>query len=64
MATCKPCFYYCVFWSAFNPGRIEPHLQKYFPFALSSLLFFALRRLVADHELSDISVYLLRVQLR
>ena len=48
----------------FQSWQNRTTLEKILPLCIVVFAFFALRRLVADHELSDISVYLLRVQLR
>ena len=51
-----------MFFSACYLGKIDPHEQKNYPFALCSLQAFALRHSVYDYDLGDVSVYLLNVQ--
>ena len=50
--------------SAHNSCSVTPHVQNDIPFALCSLCFSALLRLVDDCELGDVSVSLFAVQLR
>ena len=51
-------------FSAHDSGIVDSHLQKDFPFASFSLQTFALRHLVDDYELGEVSVSLLTVQHR